>query len=917
MHACRLTLAALVTSCSLVTAASPAGVAQAATPPTVEEASAIDVAGTSATLQATIDPQGAETTYRFEYGTSTAYGSSAPTPDGIVGDGTAGLTVNAHVQGLEANTTYHYRVVALVAERGEAVTGSDGTFTTEPAGSEFALPDGRQWELVSPPNKHGAEINPLSREGATQVAEDGSAITYVTNVPTELNPQGYVVFSQDVSRRGSQGWSTRDIAPTHPSPTFNATAGPEYKLFSSDLSSGLLALEAQDGVNGENGAPLLSDEASENTPYVRHESLCEAPQSASECYLPVLTGKQGFADVPSGTKFGDVYGSSTIEFETATPDLRHVLLKSSVELTADPTTSARGGIYEWSAEAPPTEALQLISVLPKGETGKATSNPEEGAVAASLPFLQYAHSLEDTAGKNDISTDGSRVFWFNEEASFEGHLYMRDTAKKETLRLDVVQPGVPSPKPTEPEVSKPSFWAATPDGSKVLFADSQHLTPNSSASQFEEDLYECEIVEEAGKLKCNLTDLTPTTGGEPGGVIGVMGISENGSYIYFTANGVLGNGAEYGAKHGTCLSRVVETETAKCNLYVYHDGQIHFIATLAGSDEYDWYYRIGAMTSRVSPEGSYLAFMSSLPLTGYDNRDVVSGKPDMEVYLYDAATAHLACVSCNPTGSRPTGVEVKEFDTNTRPDIAGIGQYSQSAGYTGATWVAANLPHGSELGSYHIGLYQSSDLTDDGRMFFDTDDALVPQDVNGQEDVYEFEPANVGSCTADSATFYATNGGCVFLVSSGSSPEESGFLGASTSGSDVFFLTSAKLTARDEDTAYDVYDAHECSTSVPCPVEPVPSPPCDSGDSCKAAPTSQPTIFGAPASATFSGIGNLATTPVPAVSSRSLTKAQKLASALRSCRKKSKRKRRACEKQAKRRYAAKQSAAKTTRKARG
>jgi hypothetical protein len=48
-----------------------------------------------------------------------------------------------------------------------------------------------------------------------------------------------------------------------------------------------------------------------------------------------------------------------------------------------------------------------------------------------------------------------------------------------------------------------------------------------------------------------------------------------------------------------------------------------------------------------------------------------------------------------------------------------------------------------------------------------------------------------------------------------------------------------------------------CSTSVPCAIVPVSPPPCTSGDSCKAAPSPQPDIFGATPSATFSGAGNV------------------------------------------------------------
>jgi hypothetical protein len=152
-----------------------------------------------------------------------------------------------------------------------------------------------------------------------------------------------------------------------------------------------------------------------------------------------------------------------------------------------------------------------------------------------------------------------------------------------------------------------------------------------------------------------------------------------------------------------------------------------------------------------------------------------------------------------------------------------------------------------------------------------------------------------------SVTFSERSGGCVSLVSSGIASSESGFFDASENGNDVFFITAAKLVGEDYDTAYDVYDAHVCSASAPCHTEPVSPPACSSGDSCKPAPTPQPELFGPAPSATFSGQGNI----IPSagkVGSRSLTRAQRLARALKACRAKPRRKRAACERAARKRY---------------
>jgi hypothetical protein len=202
--------------------------------------------------------------------------------------------------------------------------------------------------------------------------------------------------------------------------------------------------------------------------------------------------------------------------------------------------------------------------------------------------------------------------------------------------------------------------------------------------------------------------------------------------------------------------------------------------------------------------------------------------------------------------------------------------------------------------------YQSRYTFDGGRVFFDSYDALAPQDVNGTEDVYEYEPAGVGGCSRSQATFSEASGGCVSLISSGESSEESVFLDASETGGDVFFLTAGKLVPRDSDNALDVYDARECGNdrSRCFPVEQVSPPPCSTGDSCKPAPSPQPAIFGSPASSTFNGAGNVGVTSgQPSVHPKSSIKAQRLVSALKAChRLKGGQRRKRCERSAHLRY---------------
>ena len=254
---------------------------------------------------------------------------------------------------------------------------------------------------------------------------------------------------------------------------------------------------------------------------------------------------------------------------------------------------------------------------------------------------------------------------------------------------------------------------------------------------------------------------------------------------------------------------------------------------------------------RASPDGEWFAFMSDSPLTGYDNRDAATGQPDEEVYLYNAAAGRLVCASCDPTGARPHG------STNTRLAVYGV------------TWeqpLAATIPGWSPY-THPRALYDSRFLSDSGRLFFNSVGGLVPRDVNGQVDVYEFEPPGVGGCTTvtqtGTAVYSSAAGGCVALLSNGESREESVFEDASETGNDVFFLSSSRLSSDDLDGSRSLWDARVCSAGSPCLGVGVGRPPaCTTEASCKPAPSPQPAVFGAPASATFSGSGNVGSVPV-------------------------------------------------------
>ena len=195
------------------------------------------------------------------------------------------------------------------------------------------------------------------------------------------------------------------------------------------------------------------------------------------------------------------------------------------------------------------------------------------------------------------------------------------------------------------------FRAASTDGSVAIY---------TSGKAGGEDLYEARAQEAAGRLEVAATTrLAHQT-------IGVMGVSQDASHVYFASReAIAGSGKDTLGE---------EAEAGDANLYLWHEGDYAFVGVLSDRDA------ISALPSPIGAapfanlariEGSHAAFLSSAPLTGYDNADAATGEPDTEVFLYDAAANRLVCASCNPSGGRPAGRRErwarKRFCSTARP----------------------------------------------------------------------------------------------------------------------------------------------------------------------------------------------------------------------------------------------------------
>lgn len=147
--------------------------------PSVSTGSATSVTSNSAILNGTINPNGASTTYYFEYGITTAYGSTTITTS--AGSGTSAVSVNANMAGLTESITYHFRLVATNSVG--TTSGSDQTFTTSPPVGP-TVTTGSATLITSESATLKGKVNPngLSTEA---YFEYGTTTSYESSTPFE------------------------------------------------------------------------------------------------------------------------------------------------------------------------------------------------------------------------------------------------------------------------------------------------------------------------------------------------------------------------------------------------------------------------------------------------------------------------------------------------------------------------------------------------------------------------------------------------------------------------------------------------------------------------------------------------------------------------------------------------------------
>ena len=587
--------------------------------PVVVTGAVSDVVFPSATLSGTVNPNspdfGLSDCY-FEYGTTTGYGAKTPCRPATVGPGTGPVAVTATAVWLEPGVVYHYRVVA--ANGGGSSVGEDQTFTAAGAPADGCsnaairaqqhvlartLPNCMAYELVSPPFTLGQKATV-----GTMVAPDGNGA--VIRSPGAFADAGSApdVGGAFYASRTDAGWRTVPLTPP-------AT---EFPVWGSSSASG-----ADFTADGRTSLWWVQRREDKNT----------------QRYTPVRSDADGNVEV-AGPTIDDGVGSglSTGVIATST-DLRTLVFVSyrrtfATDGAPDTRIAARKALYvsRPDADAPGGFMVRQVAFRAGAMMG--------ASCEVSLGSARTARSA--------VSSDGRRVFFSLEGSScgapdVNQRVWVRDgAAEPEDLSATLCTVACGA-------AAAAYFEGASHDGRRVYFTTAQKLLDGDQDDRADgdnagdTDLY---VHDSAFAVNNRLQNVTASGNpGEGAGVLGVVRVSDDGSYVYFVANGRALAGAN---------ARGDVPQVGDNNLYVYHRprsplGAAATIGFVGRVDLAD----VDRSSSGAGPRrnlfetqerpvvdtsnGRFLLFLSHSDLTG----ERLPGDSFQEPYRYDAVSDEL------------------------------------------------------------------------------------------------------------------------------------------------------------------------------------------------------------------------------------------------------------------------------------
>ncbi len=821
---------------------------QLITVPDVNTGEATDIADETATLRGTVDPAGLDTTdCHFEYDTA-PYAVGEPghgteveclSGDVIPAAGGGPVDVAAPVAGLGPATTYHFRLVSANAEGQNQ--GKDRSFTT-----------------VGPPTVVRTFISEVSAKAATLNADLKS-----NGAATDWHFE--YVGDGDFQRSGFAGAidipipdailaaGTATITLSEPLSGLQPGARYHYRIVASNLAGPLAGpersfqtdpVQTPVGVGQFPGQGFLPDNRAwemvsppdKNGGGVRAgaPTMFVSPDGSRVGY----SAASAFADAHGTGEAGDVqYGaargaggwtSHAITPESA-PGWTQALSGVTIGFFSKNVTRAMLVAYDLPGASNdiPEGSTNLYRVNADGTDLQTLTTPFDPGITN--PLLEFGLPNRPIGGDPDFD----RLYFSSAQPLLEGvpgfqeNVYEWDEG---SLHLAGVLPDGSIPPGGSREVieggrGSENVDTVSEDGSRVLFlaappglSDQLYMRRNHTDTAW--------ISEPEGS--------TPVS--DPQGVR-YEAASRDLHRVLFSTESQLNDEDPGGGGRALYTYTDSPDPEAETNLkFVYRGGDPVVVGTSVDGSAGYFYDKSSAVLShwdasgveaavgsgvsgitgnlhtpdarvKVSADGTTIAFLESRQLTDAEIGGQADGTQNgyEALYVYDSDTEELACASCPPSGAATSGL----------------------------TWLS---PQASEDIGLYFPLQAPRSLSADGRrLFFSTPDALVPGDVNGRYDAYEYDVAT----------------GEPHLLSSGHSKYDSWFANASESGDDAFFVTFERLSGHDVDNAKDIYDAR-VGGGLP---EPTPAPPACEGDACQPPPVglNDPT----PASEAFLGDGNI------------------------------------------------------------
>jgi len=758
-------------------------------PPVVTEVGAVAVEDTAARLVGTIDPRNAETSYVFEYGSTPALGSS--TAPLAVGGGTTPVVVSQVITGLAKDTTYFFRLTAT-NDFGPTPSPQASLHTrAEP----FAPADHRAYEQVSPVYKNFGNAVPGTGSfmPATEyVALNGQAVVYGSQ-NAFANPPGQILKSMAsyVSRRDADGWHTQPVFPN----TCAADAD------NTDFFEFARQVERAAGISPNADYALIPQ---------REYAGCATPPLDPTAPLPATNlYRANFDDdpvsydliVPSFDEAPPVQhvASLTGEYIGTSDDFSHIYYGTSAAVANSeaPYGDAFTKLWEWD-----NGVVRLASVDPSG-------TPFTGKMSMVTGVGGALQRMSDAT--NSVSADGSRFFFeapMNPNNSGPNDIYMRESGVA-TYNVSESECTV-SCGPDEPSQRRQRFRWASADGAVVTFETPAKLlnadTNDAGTNNYGPDLYAYRHSPNP-TAESNLTLLSKDNepaDGTSSGFQEVIGMADDGSSVFFIASGQL-------------LAGEPIAPGPKVYRWSWNGGAptLQYLASAKNEGQHKL-EEILSFERRVTRSGDALMMEATARIDPVADHD-----DDTDVYLWRLGKG-WSCISCQTPGSPSSGPSTTG---RTGPSVSGIAGTERS--------VARELV---------------SAMSEDGsRVFFQTQDALVPTDTNGPCSL----DTDVGYYTC--TDIYEWNDGRISLVTTGTGSRDLGLIGVGESGDDVFFYSAEQLVGWDRDNLIDVYDAR-VGSGLP---EPPPQPAACEGEACRGATSSAPGSSGA-GTAVFQGPGNSA-----------------------------------------------------------